>query len=399
MSPSSSLAYAPPMGISWSKCLQPGVRTDVMLGLVVCAVTAAALAADLPARGTVPLDVAGALLAPALGGLMLARRRFPAAVLVGSSTVLLGYYALGYPPVGLALPLAGAFFSAAEAGRMRWVAGTAFAVLVISYGYRVAVGQDLAILFGYDLVLTLVVLGGAIAAGDAVRSRRSLRVQARERAALELVRRAQEARQAVEQERGRLARDIHDTLAHTMTVISLHSDVAIEALPDAPGAAIEALENVRAASRDAISELRGSLCLLRGEAGTDRHPVGGLGDLPVLADRARASGLPVTLDVQGGRTLPVQIESTVYRITQEALTNTIRHARATSAEVRVRCYPDRVELQVCDDGDDAGPIVSGHGLTGMRERAALLGGTVRVEPLRPHGVSVCAVLPLDRTVP
>ncbi len=389
------------MAISWSSCLRPGVRTDVTLALVVCAITAAALAADLPAKGTVPLNAIGASLAPALGGLMLLRRRVPVVVLVVSSAVVVGYHALGYPPVGLALPLAGAFFSAAEAGRMGWVAGTALAVLVISYGYRVAAGQDLAILFGYDLVLTLVVLAGAIAAGDAVRSRRSLRVQAAERAALDVERRAQEARQAIEQERGRLARDVHDTLAHTLAIISLHSDVAIEALPDAPGAAIEALENVRAASRDAIGELRVSLSLLRGDAGADRHPVGGLDDLPVLADRARASGLPVTLDVHGGRTLPVQIESTVYRITQEALTNTIRHARATCAEVHVRCYPDRVELQVCDDGDGDGDgaTVPGHGLTGMSERATLLGGTVRVEPLRPHGLSVSAVLPLDRTVP
>lgn len=386
----------PVMKGAWRSAFRGRTATDVILAVAVAGVVAAAQAADLSGPGNTPLDALGWLLAPVLGGLLLGRRRFPAAVLVASAVALIGYYSLGYPPVGLALPLAGALFSAAEAGRLRWAIGTAAVVLAVSYAYRVNVGQNPGYLFGYELADTLVVLAGAIAAGDAVRSRRTARAQAAERAAMLAARREQEARHAIEEERRRLARDVHDTLAHTVAVISLHSDVALEALPDEPDDAAEALRNVRAASREATRELRGSLALLRGNTASDRHPASSLRDLPGLVDRARDSGLPVTLRVDGAQPLPSMIDSTAYRIVQEALTNVLRHARAASAEVRVRYLPDRVELRVRDDGRGGAPVVPGNGLTGMRERAALLGGTLIAAPLHPHGFAVTASLPLDR---
>ncbi|MBO0818776.1 MAG: histidine kinase dimerization/phosphoacceptor domain-containing protein, partial [Actinobacteria bacterium] len=214
---------------------------DAWLGLAAAGVTAAALSAGLTGPGKVPLDLAGWMLAPVIGLLLLVRRQLPVAVLLASTAALVAYYAAGYPPVGLALPLAGAFFSAAEAGRIRWAIAVAVVVLAVGYGYRSAIGQDPGFLFGYDLAQTLVVVGGVIAAGDAVRSRRRERAQAAQRAALAAEQREQEARRTIEQERGRLARDVHDVLAHTLAVVSLHSDVAAEALPDDPQAAAESL--------------------------------------------------------------------------------------------------------------------------------------------------------------
>lgn len=385
----------PVMNGVWIRGSLSGRWGDVWLGLAASGVTAAALGAGLTGPGKVPLDLAGWMLAPVIGLLLLLRRQFPVVVLLGSTAVLFAYYGVGYPPVGLALPLAGAFFSAAETGRQWWAIAVAVVAVAVAYGYRSAIGQDPGFLFGYDLVQTLVVLGGMIAAGDAVRSRRRERSQAAERAAFDAERREQEARRTVEQERGRLARDVHDVLAHTLAVVSLHSDVAAEALADDPKAAAEALRNVRGASREALRELRGYLDLLRADDVHDRQPAGSLRDLDALADRARGSGLAVTLDVHGGPRLPSTVDSTAFRIVQEALTNVLRHARADAAEVSVRYPPGRVEVQVRDDGCGRASPVPGHGLTGMRERAGLLGGTLVAEPLAPHGFLVSASIPFE----
>lgn len=364
------------------------------LAVAGCGVTVAALAAHLPGSYEAELDVWGWLVAPALGLLLLARRRAPALVVVVSAASLVAYYVLGYPPVGLALPLAGSFFSAAEQGRMRWAAGTGCVLLVISYGYRVRAGQDLGYLFGYDLIVSLVILVGAVAAGDAVRSRRLARAAAARRIVEEEARRERESQRVIDEERKRLAREVHDVLAHTTAVISLHSDVALESLHDDPDAATAALQHVRHASRDAMRELRTSLALLRGDSDDLREPVGTMGDLEPLARTARDSGLSVWLDVPEHPALTTAVDSTAYSIVREALTNVLRHSGAEHAHVAVRCESGRVEIRVRDDGNATAPIQPGHGLIGMRERAALLGGTLVAEPVTPHGFSVRASLPI-----
>jgi len=131
----------------------------------------------------------------------------------------------------------------------------------------------------------------------------------------------------------------------------------------------------------------------------ERRPVGGLRDLPALVERARDSGLLITLDVSDDRPLPAAIDSTVYRIVQEAVTNALRHSQATSVAVHVQFRPNSVELSIRDDGQARDPVVLGHGLTGMRERAALLGGTLAAQPVRPHGFAVTAILPLTAAEP
>lgn len=318
---------------------------DVSLACLATAVTAAALAADIRGPEDRPISVVGALLAPAVGSLLLLRRRYPSAVLVVSALLVFAYYAAGFPPVGLELPLAAAFFSAAEGGKLRFAIGTGIAVTVFAYGYRILWDhQDLARTVAFDLIVSIVVIGGAIAGGDALRSRRRARADALRREELLAARQRQETLRRIETERGDIARDVHDVLAHTIALISVQADVAQETLRDDPDVAAAAVANVRAASSSAMKELRESLELLR-TGGDTRHPTQGLGELERLAEQIRGSGVDVRVIETGSpRSLPTTVDCTAYRIVREALTNTLRHADADTATVTVTYQPAAIEL-------------------------------------------------------
>ena len=217
-----------------------------------------------------------------------------------------------------------------------------------------------------------------IALGDAVRSRRALRAElARQSAAAAEDRRREAARQ-VEDVRVRIARELHDTLGHTMSVITLQS-----------------------AGGSAMAELRATLGTLRSDPGS-REPPPGLDRLTALADGVSRSGLPVDLRMTGDTgSLPAIVGTTAYRLVQEALTNALRHAEATLVTVTVEVTSAQLRLEVVDDGRGvphgalaAGP---GHGLRGMTERVALLGGAVHAGNAEGGGFRVGAHLPLTRT--
>lgn len=328
------------------------VGVDVSLSAGVALVVSVAIVVDLEGRGPDRLAYSLALV---LGVLLLARRTFPVLVLLASSVALLGYYVAGYPPVGLALPVAVALYTAAEAGRLRWAIGTALGLSVISVIARTSEGDDLGYLLGYDLWVDVALMTATVAFGDGVRARRLLRQQQRRVLAQERADRAMAAGQLVEQERLRIARDLHDVLAHTMSVISLHADVATEALADDQQAVLVALGHIRTASSQANGELRATLGLLREPPEPSlRHPVSGLSDVAVAVDSTTASGLPVTMQVQGAvRPLPAVVGATAYRIVQEALTNAIRHAHASRADVRLRYTSTGLDISVTDDGQGA----------------------------------------------
>ena len=207
------------------------LAVDVALAALVVVVTGVAVVADLD-------DNAGAagplayVLVVGFGALVLGRRRWPVAVLLASAALLLGYYALGNPSIGLAVPLAVALYSAAEQGRVRWAIGTAMALLVISIAVRAREGDDLALLFGYELASQGGLMLAMVALGDAVRARRRWRAELRRQAASAQAEREREAAARVEQERLRIARELHDVLAHTLSVVTLHGHVAHEALAD-----------------------------------------------------------------------------------------------------------------------------------------------------------------------
>ena len=353
---------------------------DVVLAAATTAIVSAAALADIsPQR---PPGPATFVFAAGFGALMLLRRRWPVTVLLVSCAALTGYYALGGPPVGTALPLGAAFYSAAEAGRLRWAVGVGVAVAALSTVARAVTGETTGYLIGYELPITLAVTGAAIAFGDGVRSRRRFRDAV-------LAAAAADREHEVEQERLRVARDVHDVLAHTMSVVSLHADVAAESLDDGDPAAVRAaLAHIRSASTSAGGELRRTVGLLR-------EPSGGVPDLARLAQVSGAAGLPVRLRVEGtARVLPAEVDQAAYRVVQEAVTNARRHARPDRVDVLVAYTDAGVRIVVSDDGPASGaPAGSGQGLTGMRERVALLGGTVHAGPVRPAGFRVEAVLP------
>ena len=202
---------------------------------------------------------------------------------------------------------------------------------------------------------------------------------------------AERARRRAGEERMAIARDLHDVLAHDISMINVQAGVALHLFDERPEQARTALANIKEASRDALQELRSALDVLR--YGDERAPAPGLGELDRLVDGVRAGGLDVRTEITGDVVpLPTAVDLAAYRIVQEALTNVTRHAGAHHATVRVR-YADPLLVEVVDDGR-GGAAVPGNGLVGMRERAAALGGDVEIGPRPGGGFGVRASLPL-----
>ena len=204
-------------------------------------------------------------------------------------------------------------------------------------------------------------------------------------------------RAAVAYERARIARELHDLVAHSMAVIVLQSQAAQRVASTDLDAARRALEAIETTGREGLAELRRLLDILLVEVDADElEPRPSLAHLPLLVDRVRDTGLPVEVSVTGEpRALPPGVDVSAYRIVQEALTNTLKHAGRTTAEVGVTYLPDGVELCVSDRGAPGatGTSGTGRGLIGMRERAHLYGGTVEAGPVATGGFQVRAVLP------
>jgi MYXO-CTERM domain-containing protein len=333
------------------------------------------------------------------GLLLLIRRRRPVFVLVLTSLGICVYYALEYPPIGLALPIAVALFSVAEAGRLRVGIIVSTVLLTLSLYFQIVGGQDPRQLLGYELPPVIALMGASLALGDGVRSRRLLRESQRERerqALLELERRATEQRN---EERLRLARDLHDALGHSVAMISMQSAVAAEALPERISDAQRAVAEIRGISVATMSELRSTVRRLRSLESVVESPAG-LDDLSALAEQARGNGLEVRI-VESGQQwdVPDALSRAAYRIVQEALTNVIRHAKATKVTVTLDRGPDALSLTVRDDGQGAAEVVEGNGVHGMRERATELGGQLDVTSTgRGAGTVVTAELPWPQKV-
>jgi signal transduction histidine kinase len=210
----------------------------------------------------------------------------------------------------------------------------------------------------------------------------------------------EETRRAVSEEQARIARELHDVIAHSVSVIVVQASAAVEVFDRRPDQARAALGSIERAGRDALGELRRLLGAVRpaGEGADPTAPQPGLDRLDELVAPLRASGLVVAVRREGTpRELPAGVELSAYRIVQEALTNALRHAHATRVDARVAYGDDAIEVEVRDDGRGAasGGGSGGHGLVGMRERAALLGGTLEAGPAPSGGYRVHARLPLE----
>jgi signal transduction histidine kinase len=361
---------------------------------------ALALVATLPLllHRRFPLVASGVVFA-VVAGLAVAR---PEAVADGVSATLLALL--------LAFWVAGA-----SAERSHAVAGAAMglaALAVLAQRARADESEADALLpgdvvevgdFYIDTVFLFVLAGGLSLAAYALQ-RRSRRAGLLEERAERLEReRGERERAAVVDERRRIARDLHDVVAHSVSVMTVQAGAARLLLAEQPERAREPLLAVEETGRQALGELRRLLGILRREqADTALAPQPSLARLQELLDEARAAGLPVQLSLQGQtRPLPAGVDLAAYRIVQEALTNARKHAGPANAHVLVRYADEALELEVTDDGHTPanGDSSDGHGLVGMRERAALYGGTLHAGPRAQGGYTVHALLPLEASRP
>ena len=248
-----------------------------------------------------------------------------------------------------------------------------------------------------DFLFPLVVFGGAWVAGRLVRQRQLYAEAVEQRA--DALERAQEAnaRAVAAEERARIARELHDLLSHSVSVMVVQAAAERSALGSARAAPAEALEAIERTGRQALSEMRRLFTLLRSEGPPERAPQPTLAELEPLVAQVRAAGLPVELELEGE---PVALDDDValcaYRIVQEALTNVLKHAGPARASVTVRFRGDAVELEVTDDGRGAAASTDrGHGLAGMRERVALYGGELEAGSRNGRGFTLSARIPLQ----
>ena len=378
----------------------PAPRTgDALLALGVWLVLSCVIAIVQASAGEAPSALAH-LFAAGFGAVLLARRRLPVTVLVLSALGTFAYYTLGLPTIGIALPVAGATFSAAEQGRTRWAVGTGAVVLSVSLLFRLRDDpQPLGTILGTDAMTNLGLLAAAVALGVAVRAQREQAAQQEQIARLREERTRHQAELRLRAERERISRELHDTVGHSLSVISLHAGVAADALGAGEGRAADAVGEVRAQAGRSLQELRAMVRLLREETdgGGAGRLVGTLADLPVLLAPARAAGLTVheRIDVPVGVLSPA-VDAAAHRIVQEAVTNVLRHAGARSLQVGARVQDGRLRLGIIDDGRGVaaqGRGEGGIGLQGMRERVRLLGGTLAVRTAPGEGFALRVELP------
>nr|WP_281371543.1 sensor histidine kinase [Petropleomorpha daqingensis] len=246
----------------------------------------------------------------------------------------------------------------------------------------------------FDAVYPLVYFGVAGGLGALVRQRALRLAAVEDRAAALEGEVAREAELAAAQERERIARELHDVVAHGLSLMVVQAEAAEEVLEGDPARAVEPIRRVQETGRQSLGEMRRLLGVLRAPAATTPQP--SLARLPELVDEAAAGGLQVAVTEDGDPVeLPLGVQLAAYRIVQEALTNVRRHAGATTAWVHLSQEPGALRIEVTDDGRGPSGTRTGHGLIGMRERAALYGGTLTTGPGPDGGFRVLAVLPVE----
>jgi signal transduction histidine kinase len=276
-------------------------------------------------------------------------------------------------------------------------------VVVLLFTAALLAGSGLLFSLG-DWAYVLILIGGTLGLGVVLRvqTERSIALAV----AADRARRMQEAvaQEAVHEERARIARELHDVVAHNVGLIVLQAGGARSVLATDPERARTALRQVEETGRQTLTEMRHLVGILREDEDEERQPLPRLERLPALVDEARAGGLTVELAVEGAPVeLPAGLELAAYRLIQEALTNVRKHAPTSHVQVRLGYEPDRLRIEVSDDGGPAGAAAapardasdSGHGLIGMRERVQVYGGRMQTRSMPGGGFRVEATLPLS----
>ncbi|HEY0716174.1 MAG TPA: histidine kinase [Streptosporangiaceae bacterium] len=326
----------------------------------------------------------------AVAGLVLAvRHRWPRTVLAVSAGAVAVYSLLGYENGAAVLAPVAALYTLATALSARRALAWGVLITLVLMGATAAhnpfgpTGAGFYLLPGLTAAATL--------GGIAVASRRAYIASIQDRADAD-------ARRTIDEERLRIARELHDVVAHTMATINVQAGAAAHVLRDRPEVAAEALATIKSVSREGLRELRAILDVLRQADEADpTRPAPGTGQVRGLTERAAQAGLETSLTVRGAaRPLPAAVDLAAYRIVQESLTNTIRHAGPATAAVMLTYADGELLVEVTDTGlgapaGGAGP--GGHGLIGMRERAASVGGSLEAGPGPGGGYRVAARLP------
>ena len=357
------------------------------------------LDAALNSKATGPLggDIAAAL---AMAAVVLVRRRHPLESGIAACAILLVEAFWLSSPADLALPIfALLLFPYASGAHERGVRG--WLIVPIALATVVIVDAAIGKLTFPDVVFPGVMGLASWIAGRTARRRMELAVELHEAAVRAEEERDAEARRAVSAERRRIAREMHDIVAHSISVMVVQAGGARRIMDTDPERAAAAGAEIEHTGRAALLEMRRLLGAFRdAAAGAQRAPAPSVEELGALVERARSAGLPVQLTVEGEpRALPPGIGVAAYRVVQEALTNALEHATGSATDVRVRWNDDSLELVVADRGP--GPVPGraregrGHGLIGMRERVSLYGGELRTGRRRGGGFEVHARLPLE----
>jgi signal transduction histidine kinase len=366
---------------------------DVVLALVaIAAELGQVIGATGPARG---LAIAVAVVS---GAAIALRRTAPLAVLATTLAATVAIVALDADPSGV--PVLIALYTTAAICELRVslaaLAPTVAIAAVLSALTADTEGRETSASFGAVIASALIV--GVWGLGAYAQTRRRYRHELEERAAYAEREQEQLARIAVHEERASIARELHDIVAHSVSVMLVGVRGARDVLRASPDAADDTLARVERSGEQSLAELRRILALLREpEQTAESRPQPSLAELDELVAGYRAAGLPVRLEVIGApMPLPRGIELSVYRIVQEALTNVLKHSDPTNVTVTLSFRDSRLELEVVDDGTPAtlGAETTGQGIIGMRERAALLGGELETGRRKGGGFRVAARLPL-----
>jgi signal transduction histidine kinase len=363
-------------------------RTDVALPSVLAAVgSVEALLADVHNSVAIATMLAAGLL-------LCVRRRWPVVTAVGAFSLLSLQARRGVPEDDLVVPLAivltACFSLGRYAGPVRGVAG-----LVVVNG-MVHLSERLELPSAQDVLWVLTLTAGPWLAGrlmlDHVRRGDALAAQAHQL----MLEQRQVSERLVADERRRIARDLHDVIAHSVSVMVVQAGAGADLLDRDPAATQRALEEIQRAGRSALDETGRLLHLLRDDAGPDVGPQPSAGDLPGLVDAFRTAGLDVELEIHGPTDgLPAGVDLSVFRVVEEGLTNALKHAPHGHVQVSVRRDPAGVDVDLLStDGPGAEPAASGLGLIGMRERVAIFGGDLDTGPTANGGHQLHARLPI-----